>query len=471
MNQDVALRRSMLFAFMLPGLMAGMMHAPAESIVQGVYAKYTGLSLAALGTAVMMTRIFDALTYPLIGYLSDLTARRSGTRKPWLAAGTAVSVVGLWFLYRPPQQVSIVYFTAWFMINYLGWKMLEIPYLAWSLELSGDYRQRARIAVWRGFGLLVGPVIFYLVPYAAKALGMVQGTAIDLPLLSVETLVILALVPALVSFALYRVPGGEIAPAPSASRESWRSLWRSFAGNAPLLRLLGAMVPVTFLVWMGVGALYLYVDVYMGLGKYLAIITLLTVPATVLAAPLLGGLCLRFERHRVLALAFAAAALLFVIEGFVPRGPASLVPVVVLWTLIIFCVTGGIQVVMPQLLGDVTDYGRLQLGEDRTGLYSAAVLFTVKSLGGVAAGLALVIAGWFGFSATAAEQTVAGVIGIKLVAVWLPALGLVLGGLMLWSFPIDRARQGEIRAALKLREEQTRQAGPAADGPKLAANA
>src|SRR5439155_15833656 len=95
MNNRSSLSRRTLFAFALPGLMVGFMHAP-ETIVQGIYAKYAGLTLSALAGALILTRLFDAIPYPLIGYLSDLTARRTGTRKPWLVAGTIVTVVSLW---------------------------------------------------------------------------------------------------------------------------------------------------------------------------------------------------------------------------------------------------------------------------------------------------------------------------------------------------------------------------------------
>ncbi|MGH8506048.1 MAG: MFS transporter, partial [Stenotrophobium sp.] len=72
MNIDTPLRRSMLFAFALPGVMQGFMHAP-EAQVQGIYARYAGLPLVALATALLLTRLLDGITYPLIGYLTDRT--------------------------------------------------------------------------------------------------------------------------------------------------------------------------------------------------------------------------------------------------------------------------------------------------------------------------------------------------------------------------------------------------------------
>src|SRR5437016_2555873 len=119
--REPVLSRKLLAAFSLPMAVLGLMHGP-EQLLHGIYAKHAGLPLTSLAVALVLTRLFDALTYPLVGYLSDRTAKRTGSRKSWLVAGTIAIVIALWFLYRPPEHVTIVYFTGWFMAGYLGWK-------------------------------------------------------------------------------------------------------------------------------------------------------------------------------------------------------------------------------------------------------------------------------------------------------------------------------------------------------------
>ena len=58
----------------------------------------------------------------------------------------------------------------------------------------------------------------------------------------------------------------------------------------------------------------------------------------------------------------------------------------------------------------------------------------------------------FGFDATTATQSAGGAMGVRLIAAWLPMLGAVLGALLLWNFPIDRARQQATHAALLARD-------------------
>ena len=80
MNQAAAqtpvLSRRLLFLFALPGILQAFMHAPAGSILQGVYAKESGIDLLDLGSAVMVVRVFDIFCDLLIGYFSDYTASR-----------------------------------------------------------------------------------------------------------------------------------------------------------------------------------------------------------------------------------------------------------------------------------------------------------------------------------------------------------------------------------------------------------
>lgn len=119
--------------FILPALALAFMHGP-EMQMQGIYAKHAGLTLAALAGATLLTRAFDAITYPVIGYLSDLSYARMGTRKPWVVGGALLSALGVWFLYRPPADVGIGYYVAWTGVTYLGWKTAEIPYQACAVE-------------------------------------------------------------------------------------------------------------------------------------------------------------------------------------------------------------------------------------------------------------------------------------------------------------------------------------------------
>ena len=451
-TSEPPLRRGLLFAFALPSLMMGFMHSP-ESQIQGIYAKHAGLSLTALAAAMLFTRMFDAITYPLIGHWSDLSFRKTGSRKPWLMAGTALTVTGLWFLYRPPADVTIAWFTVWTLVTYIGWKVTEIPYSAWAVTLSSDYVQRARVNMWRVMTLLLGNVLFYVVPYAVKALGLSDTTELDLHLLGFTAVVIAACVPLINLYAMARVPDGEASPPPpehAGGKTSWRKLFAAMRGNRPLLHLTAMMLPFNFFNGMSTGAIYLYLDSYLHLGKDLPLLMLTAMPFTLLALPFWSWLCLRYERHRVLSVAMLVGATAYTIASLAPVS-SGLPLLMVFYPITIFCVVALAACALP-MMGDVIDYDRLRTGENRAGLYTAVLSFLGKSILGLASAFGFATLGWLHFDAAASEQSVSGAFAIRLVVMWLPALGGMLAGILAWSFPITRARQAQIRAELQARD-------------------
>ena len=67
-------------AYSLPLIGMALLNIPTAAILSAIYAKHYGLSLAAIATVMLVARMFDAVTDPLIGYYSD--RRRVKTGRP-----------------------------------------------------------------------------------------------------------------------------------------------------------------------------------------------------------------------------------------------------------------------------------------------------------------------------------------------------------------------------------------------------
>ena len=109
------------------------------AIIQGVYAKYYGLPLTTLAAIILLARLFDTLSDPVIGYYSDRYASRTGSRKPFMFVGGLLFIVSSYFLYVPvglssitnneldalniSPSISAAYFTSWFILLYLAWTL------------------------------------------------------------------------------------------------------------------------------------------------------------------------------------------------------------------------------------------------------------------------------------------------------------------------------------------------------------
>ncbi|WP_432838183.1 MFS transporter [Dactylosporangium sp. CA-092794] len=447
------LRRDLLIAFTLPTGILGVMHGP-EGLIQGVYAKHAGISLGALALALLLTKVFDAVTYPLIGYLSDRTYVRTGSRASWLIAGTALSVVGVWFLLRPPSDVNVWWFGIWMAVTYLGWKVIEIPLQAWSYVLTGDYKQRARVQGWRGMAQIIGQLLFFLLPVLAMQIGVSATTEVDFGSLGLVAIVCAVALPLATLLLIVRVPAKVVvrsAPTgPTRPRLRLRQLWHAVRQNPPLLRLLVAFLPVNLLTGMSSGLAYLYLDVYLGLGEALPAILGTALLTAIIGIPVWTALSGRFERHRVWAIALVLGGVVCALFALIPPGDGAAIAAFVLYPIVTLVLAGSVAVYA--MSADIVDYGRLHTGEDHGGLYGSMFAFLQKSIMGVASALGLAVVAAFGFDATAATQTVSAVIGVKLGFAIAPALGLLGAAAIIWNYPLGRAKVLEIQAELAVRD-------------------
>ena len=190
----------MLYA--LPHLTDAVMTLPMALFIPAFYAGEMGLPLAGVGVMISVSRIFDVLTDPVIGTLSDRWHSRWGRRKPWLAVGTPIIMIATWMLFVPPKDVSLFYLMIWASLLSIGYSLFDLPYKAWGAELSTGYRERSRIAAWReGFGA-AGQFLFLAVLAVMGMAGHKGGSG---EMRAIALMVILSL-PPLVAVMLWRVP-------------------------------------------------------------------------------------------------------------------------------------------------------------------------------------------------------------------------------------------------------------------------
>ncbi len=443
------INRGTLFLLCMPGAMQGFMHTPAASMIQGIYAKHAGVALAALGTAVLITRIFDAITDPMIGIMSDAWYRKRGTRKHFVVVGTAITMVGLWFLFRPPEEVGIIYFTVWFLVTYLGWTVTEIPFRAWTLELTSEHKLRTRIQTWLGVAALLGTYSFYFIPVTTQALGLTESNELNLDTLRYAAFVIIGIMPIVNLLAVWRVPNGEHHEEQPIIKG--KELWTAVRMNGPLVYLVLITLFSNLMAGLTQGTSYLYIDTYLGLSEEHAGLLMLAMPVMVIAVPFWGFMCQKFERHKVWAIAIACGGIIYTAYGFIPPGSenAGLVAASMMGAL--FFAACAVPASLP-MFGDVMDYGRWKFGHDFGGMYMSFYSLIQKTIVGAGLAISLIVLGWFGFDAAASEQTATGAFGIRFTAALLPGISMTLVAPFIWFFPITRAKHENMMADIRARD-------------------
>ena len=146
------------------GLPLAVIGYPLSIWIPAHYSGGLGLSLAAVGTILMLARFTDVITDPLMGELSDRWRTRFGRRKPWVFLGTPLMMTGVYLLFVPPEGIGFTYFLLCLTLFFLGSTMIGLPHRAWGAELSPDYHQRSRVTAARELFVLVGLMVAAAVP-------------------------------------------------------------------------------------------------------------------------------------------------------------------------------------------------------------------------------------------------------------------------------------------------------------------
>lgn len=434
------LRRSILLFYALPAFALAMPTIPLYVYLPTFYADGLGVGLAATGAALLIARIFDVVTDPLIGIGSDRLRLPWGRRKPWVAAGAVIAAVALVRLFDPPADVDAVYLGIWAVVLFTGWTLVAVPYAAWGAELSVDYHERARITGAREAAMIAGIVAAGSAPAVAVLLGASEAAGIA----AVAWIAIAAGLPAIV-LLLRRVPEP---PRPSAVAEpavTLRGSWRALAQNRPFVRLLTGWFVNGLANGLPSVLFPLYLEYALQAGPLArGVLIMVYFLAGILAIPLWVWLSRRHGKHRVWCWAMLLACAAFVWVPFLQPGDIALFFVV--------CVVTGVSLgadlaLPPAMQADVVDLDTLRTGQRRAGLFFALWSMSTKLALAAAVGIAFPALAWFGFELGPGNTTGA-IMALAVIYAAVPTV-LKIGAVMLvWNHPITAQRQSIIRRRL-----------------------
>lgn len=434
-------------AFLAPKLTLGIMTAPVFYVLPAFYAQHTRATLAELGTALVVSRLFDAVTDPLIGWFSDRTHTPLGARKPWILAASVMVAVAVFFLFNPSAGVGVLYFTGWSLLFYLGWTMWELPFDAWLTELTRSYTERSRIAGWQGLASQAGGFIFF----CSSTLG-VFGKGMSRALMSAFGWVALVILPLSVIWTAVAVP---TAPPSAKGYEAPRlsGLFRALKLNPSLQLLLASQLFGGLGGGIYLGSQLLLLDGYFHQADNFGLLFMAYQVVHFAAMPVWLRVVYRFGKHRTWAVSWILGALMTPLMLLVAPGPGALPWLIVL--ALLRSGASGADIVVPRaLMADAVDYGILKTGENAAGVYFAAWSLAVKFAAAVSSGLAFWLLAAVGYNPKpGAANTHEAVIGLIVTGLLLPMACNVVAASFIWFFPIDERRAGIIRRRIEGRPQ------------------
>jgi len=159
--------RSAGLRYGLLGLPLAFVALPLYVHLPHVYASRYGMPLATLGLVLLLARLFDAVTDPWLGRVSDrLFARSPGHLLRACAGAALVMLAGMALLFFPPwpRPDDALALLVMLVITCLAYSLVAIAHQAWGARLGGDETQRTRIVAWREGAGLVGVVLASVLP-------------------------------------------------------------------------------------------------------------------------------------------------------------------------------------------------------------------------------------------------------------------------------------------------------------------
>ena len=432
-----------------------------------------GMNPALVGLLAAIPRLTDALTDPLMGYISDQTRTRWGRRRPYIFAGAILAGIIFALLWQLPAGKTESYYFWFFLIGsfffYLAYTMFATPWVALGYELTPDYNERTRLMGTQNF---IGQVPYMIAPYFLAIMtserwfdNMVDGAA-GLSIIIAVAVIAIGVMPAI----FLRERFQDIAAAESDEKHrqddtsnvilsNMADFFRGFLITirfVPFLRLCGA----TFLVFNGfmmIAAFQSYVIIYYVFGgdtaagaEFVGHSGLLGAVSTLFVIVFVTWLSTNIGKRRAFFVSTAISVVGYILKWFCynPEMPwLLLVPA----PLMAFGL-GGLFTLMPSMIADVVDMDELETGERREGMYGSIFWWVVKL--GMAAALA---AGGFLLNATGFDvalegaQTEQTINLMRAFDAFIPAAASAIAIWLVATSTVTRERAHEVRLLLEER--------------------
>jgi len=440
-----------------------------------------------IGVAVILNRVFDAISDPFFGWLSDNTRSRWGRRRPFMLVGCLLAGIALPFLLAVHASWS-PNTCFWFMLMSSALYLpivscFNMPYQSLGNEMTPDYHERTSVFSFKSAIQKVPEVgLFFFGNFFSRSVWVgadssnvferikllftsteawhsaADGTKPNMLLgaqvyLSVCGLLII--IAGLVCVSLVRERYYNKLVSRGQSRISIKeTLWQTLQCR-PFRIQLGMQMAYNMGLSM-VGTLGLAVTMYYVCrgntsegNFYNSLMGVTAMFMGFLGIPFFTFLSHRLGKLHALMCVFATAILAFIATWwlYTPQ---------IVWLQLfasgLIAFTGvGFWMLMGSIGADVMDYDELQGGRRREGAFSACGSWINKVGMALGAGISFFILQWVGFDSNLVTQTPHTIFMIRFLLLAIPIVGLALSAIALTSFPLTQEKMAEIRAELEAR--------------------
>lgn len=414
-------RRFSLLALIAPAFPLAVVSIPMQVYLPAFYADDMGIGLTAVGTAFLIARLWDIITDPVIGFLSDRWRLPGGRRRGWMVVGVPLLALGTIMVFQPEGGVTVWSLQLGLLILYLGFTFVSVNHNTLASEIASTPLERSRLLAGVHIAFALGTVTLLMLP-----IGLEMGLGTDrAQSIAAMGWVLILLLPVAILLLLARVPEP---PHHSVAAPNWQTIRDTLRANKQVHWIL--IADLSSGIGLGVSAalfLFFMRDV-MDIGKLSNLILLCFFVVSVACVPLWLKLSRVWGKERALISALVTAAAVMPLIHLAPSGSTY-------WALAIVTLmgipSGAAPFLLRSIIGDVADERRRTENQHLSGILFALLTMSNKAGYALAIGIAFPLLDLAQF-VPGATNSIAALEGMKATFVWMPFFFYLIAALAIW---------------------------------------
>ena len=433
-NQQLPLR----VQFFYGGLEGGL--AVVASVVQFFFLFFltniVGINPATAGTLLLIAGIWDAVTDPLVGIISDRTHTRWGSRRPFIITFLLPFIICAWLLFAEfgfGDQGAVIYYFCAACLFYVVQDFVVVPGGALAAEITRDYDERASLNSWKAGWAALGGVFGLVLPlilaerFGWSAMIAILGSVAALPIL-----------------LAWRFTRGYEPISAETTQLTLTDLREMLLNNKPFINLAGLVLTGFCAIGTLIVALVFFLEhvLQYGENEIALLFLVLQLAGLLFVLPVDWGIK-RFGKQRVMIVGGFVSLTVYLSLFFAHLAPP--------WAIYIAAMSAAgaytvLFIPLGAMLPDVTEVDEFKSGQRREGVYFAAFTFLGKLAFAFSNFLVGILLDWTGFSAE--SPTPNSLLMMRLLISIAPAL---FAALLIWislANPMTRQKHAALRQAI-----------------------
>lgn len=396
---------------------------------------FMGIAAGAAGAIFALSKIYDAVTDPLMGVISDKTRTRWGRHRPYLVLGAVVSALSILALFAPPEIVTgdmAVWYMLFGLVLYsTGYTIFNVPYLAMPAEMTQNYHERSFLMSWRVTAIQIAQIAALIgSSFLLSIFGSDRDGYASVAWIMAGLIVAAGCISCLMTA---KAPRHEV---PTGPTPPFREQLRTVAGNKPFLQLVGIKFMMLLANSFSFGAYaYFVLRVLQEDTDTMGYMFTASTSSALIAIPIWLRISRKIGKQKSLMIACSILALTSL--SWLLAGPGDPLYQILLRPFGTGIAAAGMLMVGQSMLPDTIEYDRRRTGLERAGVFAGIYTTAEKmayALGPALTGILLSSMGYVsGTQGMSIEQPESAITAIYIAIGIAPGVCL-LGAIFLVTF-------------------------------------